>query len=123
IADLQFRDLGDPRISRSGTAATIINILNMRHIVMCNGDSGWRYGTKKEDEGKCQERPVIIADGEGKAQGISIEPGLRVQDVLGRMILLKEIELEIQISSEGIQKRGPALGVIGCQCIKLQEEY
>ena len=93
----------------------------MKHIVICAGESGWRYRTKEEEEsGKCRDAPVIVADGEGKAQGISIERDLRVQDVIGRMIVVQEIQLATEgVTQEKIRSRGPALGVIGCQCVKV----
>jgi len=92
----------------------------MKHIVICAGESGWRYRTKEEEDlRRCRDSPVIVADGEGKAQGISIERELRVQDVIGRMIVIEEVHLQAQdVAQEKIPKRGPALGVIGCQCLK-----
>ena len=67
--------------------------------------------------------PLLVADGQGKAQGVSIEKGLRVYDVLGRIIVIQEVEVikteEKGIATETIIRRGrPVLGVIGCQCIK-----
>jgi hypothetical protein len=38
-----------------------------------------------------RDAPVIVADEKGKAQGVSIERDLRVQDVLGRMIVIREV--------------------------------
>ena len=87
----------------------------MKHIVICGGESGWQYRTKKDDASEeFREAPVLIADEEGKAQGISIERGLRVQDVLGKAIVIQEIG-GVQMS----RRRGPALGIIGCQCMHL----
>lgn len=93
----------------------------MKHIVICAGESGWRYRTKEEkDSGRCRDSPIIVADGDGKAQGVSIERDLRVQDVIGRLIVIQEVPLEVQnVTQEKISKRGPALGVIGCQCLKM----
>jgi hypothetical protein len=93
----------------------------MKHIVICAGESGWRYRTEEEkDSGQYGDSPVIVADGEGKAQGVSIERDLRVQDVLGRMIVIQEAQVEAQdAAQEKIRRRGPALGVIGCQCIRM----
>lgn len=92
----------------------------MKHIVICAGESGWRHRTKEEENsGKCRDSPVLVADGDGNAQGVSIERDLRVQDVLGRMIVIQEIQLEVEnVTLEKIPERGPALGVIGCQCVK-----
>jgi hypothetical protein len=93
----------------------------MKHIVICAGESGWRYRTKaEEDSGQYPDLPVIVADGEGKAQGVSIERDLRVQDVIGGMIAIQEVQLEVRNVAEKIPKRGPALGVIGCQCVRMQ---
>jgi hypothetical protein len=90
----------------------------MKYIVICGGGSGWQYRTKK-DEGSegSWEAPVLVADGEGKAQGVSVERGLRVQDVLGMAIVIQEIGVQTDVSEDNPnQRRGPALGVIGCQC-------
>jgi hypothetical protein len=98
----------------------------MKYIVICAGESGWQYPTPDDGESRhfC-DAPILIADGKGKAQGVSIERGLRVQDVLGRMIMIQEVgvvqskEGDINIENR-MQKRGPALGVIGCQCVMRQ---
>ena len=67
--------------------------------------------------------PLLFADGQGKAQGVSIERGLRIHDVLGRMIVIQEVEVakaeEKGIAMETIIRKGrPVLGVIGCQCVR-----
>lgn len=100
------------------------NVLTMGWIVICGGESGWRYRMKEvEDSESCRDLPLLIADGHGKAQGVSIERGLRVHDVLGRMIVIQEIEFakteEKGCAMGTIIRRGrPVLGVIGCQCVR-----
>lgn len=92
----------------------------MKHVVICAGESGWRHRTKaEENSGQYRDSPVLVADGDGNAQGVSIERDLRVQDVLGRMIVIQEIQSKVEnVTLEKISERGPALGVIGCQCVK-----
>lgn len=101
---------------------TVTDVLTMKYIVICGGESGWRYRTKEESP--CRETPLLIADGEGKAQGVSIERGLHVQDIIGRIIVIQQVETgqaEVQegIHHTAIRNKGPALGVIGCQCVKM----
>ena len=99
------------------------NILTMKYFVICGGDSGWRYRRPEDDESPLShDAPLLIADGEGKAQGMSIERGLRIQDVIGRIIIIQEVGTakEEAVGVNGIRKRGPALGVIGCQCMNRQ---
>jgi hypothetical protein len=88
----------------------------MKYFVVCGGESGWQFQTNKEEGSRGP--PVLIADGEGKAQGISIERGLRVQDVLGKMIVIQETGVQMDvIENNPSRRRGPVVGVIGCQCI------
>ena len=100
------------------------NILTMGWIVICGGESGWRYRMKEvENSESCRDVPLLIADGYGKAQGVSIERGLRVHDVLGRMIVIQEVDVpkteEKGVTMGAIIRRGrPVLGVIGCQCAR-----
>ena len=109
------RDFGDLRIDMT-SGSSLGNILRMDHIVICGSDSGWRHRTVSEGAAaNTKGAPILFADGEGKAQGVSIERGLRVQDVLGRMIVILELE---NAKAGNIQKQRPALGVIGCQCLK-----
>lgn len=68
-------------------------------------------------------RSVIMADGEGSARGISIERGLRIQDILGRLIVLKVREgkgVKLEAQEDGSTKKGgtgrPVFGLIGCRC-------
>lgn len=72
-------------------ASPTVNLLSMRFVVVCRGNSGWRYRTQKEAGVHIRDGPVIVADEKGKAQGVSIERDLRVQDVLGRMIVIREV--------------------------------
>jgi hypothetical protein len=97
----------------------------MKYAVICGGESGWRYHRGEEgDNAHCRETPLIITDGEGKAQGVSIERGLLVKDVIGRLIVIQEVEIckkeEGEVQERIIRKKGPALGVIGCQCSNIQ---
>ena len=76
-----------------------------------------------ENSESCRDVPLLIADEHGRAQGVSIERGLRVHDVLGRMIVIQEVEVaktdEKGVAMETIIRRGrPVLGVIGCQCAR-----
>lgn len=102
------------------------NILTMKYFVICGGESGWRFRRPEDDESLLShDTPLLIADGEGKAQGMSIERGLRIQDVIGRIIIMQEVgtakeKEEGGNEGNGIRKRGPALGVIGCQCMNRQ---
>jgi hypothetical protein len=65
---------------------------------------------------------LFIADGNGRAEGIFFERDLRLEDVLGKVIVVKEVGTlrndEILSGENCIAKRGCALGVIGCQCIE-----
>jgi hypothetical protein len=98
-------------------------MMTLDYIVICAGESGWRLRNREERGSKhIRETALIFADSEGKAQGVSIERGMRVQDVLGRMIVMKVVgnvltEGDITTGSS-MRKQGPALGVIGCQCVK-----
>ena len=117
------REFGDLRRVNLSTGNTLKNILTMKYLVICGGESGWRYRTPEDgDSVLVRDAPLLIADAEGKAQGISIERGLRVQDVIGRMIVIQEIG---KVYKEGgdvnerkkQRRQGLALGVIGCQCV------
>lgn len=98
----------------------------MKYMVICGGESGWRYHIEEEgDSQKSRQTLLFIADGEGKAQGVSIERGLYVHDVIGRMIVIQEVEMvksevEDVIQEKITRKRSPAFGIIGCQCVKMQ---
>ena len=97
LHDLSCREFGGFRRGGLSIGNTIAEVLTMKHIVICAGESGWRYRTKEEEDcGRCRDSPIIVADGEGKAQGVSIERDLRVQDVIGRMIVIQEVQLESQ---------------------------
>jgi len=70
-------------------------------------------------------RPVIAADGEGIARGTSIERGIQIHDVLGRLIVLKITSEETngkrsdtgkQEFSNKAGKGRPVFGLIGCRC-------
>jgi len=88
------------------------DILTLKYLVLCGEDSGWRRNASRDE-------PLLIANAEGIAQGISIEPELRVHDVLGRMIAILEVySKDRDITEAEHKKRGPALGVVGCQCLK-----
>ena len=93
------------------------NLLAMDHIVMCGGESGWEYAMEN-----VKRNPLIVANAEGRAQGVSIERQLLVKDVLGKMVVMQEIR-DPAVENEPIteanrKRRTPALGVIGCQCMK-----
>jgi hypothetical protein len=115
-------EFGDLRPGQS-TGNILKSMLNLDYIVICAGDSGWRLRNREERGSKhIREVALLYADSEGKAQGVSIERGMRVQDVLGRMIVMK---VAGNVSTEGdittgssLRKQSLALGVIGCQCIK-----
>jgi len=100
------------------------NILSMGWIVICGGESGWRFRmTEADNAAPYRDLPLLTADGHGRAQGVSIERGLRVHDVLGRMIVIQEVEVgqaeEKGTATETIIRKGrPVLGVIGCQCVR-----
>jgi len=88
------------------------DILTLKYLVICGEDSGWRYRGSRDE-------PLLMANEEGIAQGVSIEPQLRVHDVLGRMIVILELHSkDMDITEAELKKRGPALGVVGCQCLK-----
>jgi hypothetical protein len=98
-------------------------MLSLDYIVICAGESGWRLRNREERGSKhIREAALLFADSEGKAQGVSVERGMCVKDVLGRMIVLKvvgNVSTEGDITTgSGIRKQSPALGVIGCQCTK-----
>ena len=93
--------------------------------MVCGGASGWLLDTWQGERSSTTGTPLFIADGEGKAQGVSIERGLHVQDILGRTIIVQEVgnaqskwtqSEEQALVEEFIWKRQPALGVIGWQC-------
>ena len=90
--------------------------------MICGGESGWKYRMRRGIKSE-HDVPLLIADGQGKAQGVSIEKGLQVHNVLGRMIVIQQIEIveseEKGVVIEKVARRGrPILGVIGCQCVK-----
>jgi hypothetical protein len=96
----------------------------MDYVVVCGGGSGWQPGIWLEGSGSGPTRrgPLIVADSQGRAQGVSIERGLQVKDVLGYLIVMQEIgsvAAETVITTQTKRKsRSPALGIIGCQCMK-----
>lgn len=94
----------------------------MDYVVVCGGESGWQYGIWPEGSAPAKRGPFIVADSEGRAQGVSIERGLRVTDVLGYLIVLQEVgsaAAESAIITEpNAKSRSPVLGIIGCQCMK-----
>jgi len=93
----------------------------MRFVVVCRGNSGWRYRTQKEAGVHIRDGPVIVADEKGKAQGVSIERDLRVQDVLGRMIVIREVapppddQAESPLLPPETAPTDPSLSVVGIQ--------
>jgi len=98
-------------------------MLTMDHVVICGGESGWQYdpNTTGSDRAK-NTTPLIVADAQGRAQGVSIERGLRVKDVLGKMVVMQEVR-PAAAEKEGFternrKKQSLALGLIGCQCMK-----
>lgn len=125
---LEFQSIHLPRQSLTGreffnvsltnlTTRNRKNLLAMDYNVICGGESGWEYAKEK-----VKENPVIVANAEGRAQGVSIERGLLVKDVLGKMIVMQEIR-DPSVENEPItnlnrKRRTPALGIIGCQCMK-----
>ena len=94
----------------------------MDYVVVCGGESGWQYGIWAEGSTPTKQGPLIVADSKGRAQGVSIERGLRVTDVLGYLIVMQEVVSaaaeNIIITDANRKSRSPALGIIGCQCMK-----
>ncbi len=96
----------------------------MDYVVVCGGESGWQSGIGQEGSGSAPSRqgPLIVADSNGRAQGVSIERGLQVKDVLGYLILLREVwcaaAQTVNITEATRKRRNLALGIIGCQCMK-----
>jgi hypothetical protein len=123
-AKLTCSEFGDLRREQQSTGDSLNHILTMKYLVVCGAESGWRYGRPGEGSSNDREMvPLLVANEEGKAQGVSIEKGLRVQDVIGRMIVIREFGIDSAVDSHvlscgNIRKRGPALGVIGCQCVR-----
>src|SRR5436305_5528030 len=110
---LMCSEIGDLRGATLNMTSSFKNVLTMKHIVVCGVESGWKYGHGDESISSL-EGPLLIANSEGKAQGVSIERGLRVQDVLGRMIILQEVGKiptgELEESKKNTKaKQGPAL--------------
>jgi hypothetical protein len=94
----------------------------MDYVVICGGESGWQYGSNGKAPDHVKDTPLIVADAEGRAQGVSIERGLRVKDVLGNLIVMQEVRIAAveaePLTARNRNRRGPALGIIGCQCMK-----
>jgi len=100
--------------------------LQLNFFVLCDGDSGFAHRQTVTNDGtRSIIRPVITADGEGIARGISVERGLQMHDVLGRLIVLKITSEETngrrsdtgkQEISDKAGKRRPVFGLIGCCC-------
>jgi hypothetical protein len=107
------------RPGQANVANPVLNLLSMRFLVVCGGNSGWRYRTSQDKDILMREAPIIIADEQGKAQGLSIERDLRVQDVLGRMIVIREVACptddEENSVEEAAQRQNHSLGAIGWQ--------
>jgi len=118
---LTGRQFGDLRNGQAQAPNPVVNLLTLKFLVACGGNSGWRYRTIRSERGALvREAPVIVADERGKAQGVSIERDLRVQDVLGRMIVIREVapipeeDLFDQEQMEEVEENTQEfLGVIG----------
>jgi hypothetical protein len=98
-------------------------MLTLDYIVICEGESGWQLRNREQTGSlHMRETPLLLADDQGKAQGVSIERGMRVQDVLGRLIVMRAVDSvtaeEDATTGTSMKKQNPALGVIGCQCMK-----
>ena len=113
-----LREVGDLRQGVQAIGNVVPNVLTMRYLVVCGGESGYRYSAEQNGNAlPSRNRPVIIADRQGKAHGLSVERGLNVQSVVGKMILLRDISNQEreQDSHEPRSKwRGLALGIVGC---------
>lgn len=120
--DTNDSEFGDLRSGRSHGNA-LKSMLSLDYIVICEGESGWRLRNKEQTGSlHVRETPLLLADDQGKAQGVSIERGMRIEDVLGRLIVMRMVESvsaeEEATAGTTIKKQSPALGVIGCQCMK-----
>jgi hypothetical protein len=53
-------------------------------------------------------------------RGISIERGLQIGDILGRLVVLKvrknEMETRVEEVEKKVKKGRPVFGLIGCHC-------
>jgi hypothetical protein len=60
---------------------------------------------------------VLKADADGIARGISIERGMQIRDILGRLVVLKVRRKETESRVDEVETKGkgrPVFGLIGC---------
>jgi hypothetical protein len=94
-------------------------LLHLNYFVLCHGESSFSH-CAKIGGGSGTTQSVLKADSDGMMRGISIERGLQIGDILGRLVVLKvrknEMETRVEEVEKKVKKGRPVFGLIGCHC-------